>query len=188
MSAAQKANHTYEIVHSIYKKKDLSLPERVVIDGLKEHEANVALKQMLPELIHSDPVIKKIWNNAKEGRFQVNLYMRSLQYFLDEWSEGRIHYDGILPWAQFRAEVKLGLTTILEETGPGETIAVFTSGGTISSIIGEALEMNVQKRVAALNFSIRNTSYTSFFYSNGSFNLLGCNEIPHLPDDMITFV
>jgi len=107
---------------------------------------------------------------------------------MDEWSVGNIQVEGIEPWREFRLVVKKGLNTILQNTGKGETIGVFTSGGTIASITAEALNVADQTRVAAMNFSIRNTSLSSFLFSKNNFNLLSFNELPHLSDDMITFV
>ena len=64
----------------------------------------------------------------------------------------------------------------------------FSSGGTISSIIGEVLQLNDEIKIADLNFSVRNTSYSTLLYSNDEINLLSFNELPHLKEDMITFV
>lgn len=185
----QRQQHTYKIVKQEFLKKGIILPDAVELDGLREHEASDYLKEMLPELINQHPAFKKIWEKATENPKQrMVAFLRSLQYFLDEWAEGNIKGDNIMPWAEFRQDVKTALDTILESTGSGQIIAVFTSGGTISSIIGESLNMTDQKRIASLNFSIRNTSFTSFLYSKGAFNLLGMNEIPHLEKEMVTFV
>ena len=185
----RRQQHTFEIVRAAFLKKGISLPNAVELEGLREHEASDYLKDMLPELIDTHPSFRKIWENvADHPKQRLVAYLKSLQYFLDEWSEGNIAGKGVMPWIEFRQNVKTALDTILENTGSGETVAVFTSGGTISSIIGESLNMADQKRIASLNFSIRNTSFTSFLYSKGAFNLLGMNEIPHLEKEMITFV
>ena len=65
---------------------------------------------------------------------------------------------------------------------------MFSSGGTISAITAESLNIENEMKIADLNFSIRNTSFTSFLYSKEKFNLLSFNELPHLKEDMITFV
>jgi len=80
------------------------------------------------------------------------------------------------------------LKQILESTDKGETIGTFTSGGTISAITAEALGIKEERKVATMNFSVRNTSFTSFFFSQNNFNLLSFNELPHLEKEMITFV
>jgi len=185
----RRQQHTYEIVKSIFDENKLPMPEPIIENGLLEHEAHIAMTKVLPKLQSSVPFIKELMekNEANPARIKANNLL-IFQYFLDEWVEGRIEAEGILPWKAFRQEVKKGLDTILENTGSGETIAAFTSGGTIGSITAEALKITDEKRVIALNFSHRNTAFTSFFYSKGQFNLLGFNEIPHLEEEMITFV
>jgi hypothetical protein len=48
--------------------------------------------------------------------------------------------------------------------------------------------LNDEIKIADLNFSVRNTSYSTLLYSNDEINLLSFNELPHLKEDMITFV
>ena len=184
----QRQQHTFEIVKDIFDKNNLSIPEPILVDGLREHVGHTALDKILPALQQVMPfkeMIAKMQANPKRARANRLLLF---QYFMDQWVEGKIEVEGVVAWKDFRENVRTGLRTILDSTGSGETNAAFTSGGTISAITAEALKISDEKSVAALNFSIRNTSYTSFFYSKGKFNLLGLNEIPHLIEEMITFV
>jgi broad specificity phosphatase PhoE len=96
--------------------------------------------------------------------------------------------DGIIPWKDFRKNVRNGLKIILKSTETNQNIGAFTSGGTISSITAESLNIKDDLKIANLNFSIRNTSFTSFFYYKQNFDLLSFNELPHLKKDLITFV
>jgi broad specificity phosphatase PhoE len=107
---------------------------------------------------------------------------------LNLWAKDKIFVNGVIPWKDFRNNVKKGLTIILKNTKNNQKIGVFTSGGTISSITAESLNINDELKIADLNFSIRNTSFTTFLYSKETFNLLSFNELPHLEKDMITFV
>ena len=185
----QRQQHTYEIVKAAFKQHGLSIPDPIQLDGLKEHNATKAMKSMMPKLMESDPIVQKIWVEAGDDPSKKrSATMRCFQYFLDEWVEGNFIVEGVLPWKDFRRDVKQGLDTILHNTKAGETVAVFTSGGTISAITAESLQITNQKRVAALNYAIRNTSFTSFLYSKGMFNMLAFNELPHLPKEMVTFV
>ena len=185
----QRQRHTFEIVKSVFHDKNRPIPDPIMMDNLKEHQATAAMRLAMPELIKTHPFIKKTWEEAAVNpALKKSAMMRCFQYFMEEWAEGNIAVEGILPWSEFRENVKKGLGNILENTGSGETVAAFTSGGTISSITAESLNLTDQRRIAAMNFSVRNTSFTSFFYSKGQFNLLGFNELPHLEEEMITFV
>lgn len=185
----QRQQHTFDIVKDIFTKNGLSMPEPILVKGLTEHVGHEALDKILPQLQESVPLFKEMIAKIKANpqRARANRLLM-FQYFMDEWVEGKIEVEGVVSWKEFRQGVRVALKMILDNTDSGETNAAFTSGGTISSITAEALNIMDEKKVASLNFSIRNTSYSSFFYSKGRFNLLGLNEIPHLPKEMITFV
>ncbi len=185
----ERQKHTFEIVKDIYKKNNLPMPKPLMVDGLKEHVGHIALDKILPELQKTEPYIKEMVAKTKANpkRARANRLL-VFQHFMNEWVEGKIVVDEVVAWSDFRNNVRAGLKTILENTGSGETNAAFTSGGTISSIAAESLKISDEKVVASLNFSIRNTSFSSFFYSKGNFNLFALNELPHLPEEMITFV
>ena len=85
--------------------------------------------------------------------------MLAFRYFMEEWSEGNIDIPGIIPWATFRKSSLDAFRQIQENTGKGETIGVFTSGGTISSIVGQVIGIQTEAKVANLNYSIRNSSF-----------------------------
>ena len=144
---------------------------------------------LIPQLQKTDAYVKEMIAKTKLNprRDRANRLL-IFQYFMNQWVDGKIVVDGLVAWKDFRQNVKDGLTTILQHTGAGETNAAFTSGGTISAIAAESLKIMDEKVVASLNFTIRNTSYSSFFYSKGNFNLSSLNELPHLSEDMVTFV
>lgn len=184
----QRQQHTFEIVKNIFNKNNRSIPEPILVEGLTEHVGHEALDIALLQLQETTPfkeMIAKIQANPQRARANRLLMF---QHFMNQWVEGKIEVEGVVAWKEFRQGVREGLKIILESTGSGETNAAFTSGGTISSIAAEALKITDEKSVASLNFSIRNTSYNSFFYSKGRFNLLSLNEIPHLTEEMVTFV
>lgn len=185
----ERQKHTFEIVSSVYAKHKLPMPAPVFIPGLKEHSGPKASRNIMPTLIEQVPQLKR-W--FEEYQANPSLKKRNsllmFQYFMDQWAMGKIQVEGVESWEVFRQEVKKGLKMILAATDRGNTVGIFTSGGTISSITAEALNIQDEQRVSAMNFSVRNTSFTSFLFSKGQFNLLSFNELPHLEEGMITFV
>ena len=185
----ERQRKTFDIVANIFSDNNIAVPAAIIVQEMKEHSGPEAMQLAHPEMIHSHPHIKMLHEDVQSNpsKNKKNSLL-AFQYFMDEWAEGKIEVKDIEPWHVFRKEVKKGLDTILENTDRGETIGVFTSGGTISSVTAEALKVNDEKRITAMNFSVRNTSFTTFLYSRAQFNLLSFNEIPHLNDEMITFV
>lgn len=184
-----RQKHTFEIVKDLFLKAGKQLPEAVVLDGLKEHSGPEAVRFGVQKLMESDPDVQKwVTDMQSDSKLMKRNNLLIFQRFMNDWATGRIKVPEVESWAEFRTQTRRGLTTILEKTGKGETIGVFTSGGTISSITAEALNLTDEEQVAAMNFSVRNTSFSSFLYSKNNFNLLSFNELPHLPEEMITFV
>ena len=185
----KRQQHTFEIVKKVYDENNLFLPKPILEKGLLEHNGHKAMEHMLPTLIKTVPFVKELVEqiNANPERKKANSLI-IFQYFLNEWAEGRMNVEGILAWKAFRNEVKKGLNSILNDTGSGENIAAFTSGGTIASVTAESLKIECEKRVVTLNFSHRNTAHTSFFYSKNELNLFEFNQLSHLKQELITFV
>ena len=185
----QRQLHTYQIVADIYAKHKKVIPKAVIIGGLKEHSGTEAMYAAMPELIKNHPKVKEWFAEIEVNpKLKRRNNLLAFQYFMEEWAEGNINPEGIESWSAFRECVRGGLNTVLKNTGQGERIGVFSSGGTISAITAESLKIEDEKRILAMNFSIRNTSFSTFFYSKNQLNLLSLNEIPHLTDKMITFV
>ena len=180
---------TFKAVEEQYRKNEKNLPTPIIINGLKEHNGIETMKIALPDLIKTDPYLITLEKSTKrDPKNAMRNAMLGFQYFLSEWAEGNITVEGMPTWKEFRADVKEGLDQVLKATAKGETVGIFSSGGTISAITAECLGLTTEKAVAELNFSIRNTSFSSFLYTNKKFNLLSFNELPHLKKDMITFV
>ncbi len=184
----ERQKHTCEIVSGVFAQNNMSFPESVLVEGLKEHSGTEAVKLAYPQLMENERVKRLQQDIEANPKLMRRNTLLIFQYFMDEWSVGNIQVEGIESWRAFRLAVKKGLDNILQNTGKGETIGVFTSGGTIASITAESLNIADETRVAAMNFSIRNTSFSSFLFSKNQFNLLSFNELPHLQNDMITFV
>ncbi len=185
----ERQKHTYQIVREQYSQQNTPLPSPIVIPELREHEGTEAVRLAMPFLAETSAEVRRWLSESKaEPKKARRNSLLIFRYFMNEWAKNQVHVDGIPNWFDFRAEVKTGLQEVLKQTGKGETIGVFTSGGTISCIIAESLGLTDETKVTDLNFSIRNTSMTQFLYSNKAFNILSMNEIPHLSKNMITFI
>jgi broad specificity phosphatase PhoE len=180
-----RQQHTCQLV-----LEQLQLDKEInTIPELKEHQGTEAVKLAYPQLMDKYPQLRD-WKAEieKNPKLLGRNTMLIFQQFLGLWAESEIEVEGVESWPIFRKDTKIGFQRVLEQTGKGENIAVFTSGGTIASIVGDALMVGKESKIADLNFSIRNTSFSTFLYSKGKHNMLSFNEIPHLSEDLITFV
>lgn len=185
----RRQQHTCEIVAEQYIKNGLDFPKPIILEGLNEHQATEAMKSELPKMLENDTFLKNLFKEVEnDSKKRITNLMLGFKYFLHKWINKEITVNGIIPWDSFRSNVKKALKAIFNQTKKSEQIAIFSSGGTISSIVGESLEISKESIIADLNFSVRNTSFSTFFYSNNEFNLMSFNELPHLKEDMVTFV
>ena len=184
----QRQKHTLEIVAKKYKNSGLFIPKAIMLEGLNEHQATEAMKIEMPKMLEDEylkSLKEKLIRNPEKKH---SVMMLGFKYFFHKWVNNEIIVEGIIPWKEFRKNSINALNQIKSEIKKGEKIAVFSSGGTISSMIGEVLEIKKEIAIANLNFSVRNTSFSKLLYSDKETNLLTFNELPHLKDEMITFV
>ena len=187
----ERQKHTCEIVRQSYAKADHSFPESKVLPFLNEHQGPKALRNYIPQLLKEDPVIQKLfmeWQEDPNLKRRNNLLI--FQYFMKGWVNGKYVLEDaeIEPWQRFKERVKTGWLDLVAGTQKGESIAVFSSGGTISAIFAEVLNIQKEETIAELNYSVRNTSITKLMLSKENLNVLSFNEVAHLPKEMISFV
>jgi len=174
----KRHQQTFEGFAKAFSNNGMELPKPIYLDELNEHQVPEALKMAYDDYeINTNPNLKR--NNT----------IKIFELFMKEYASGRytFQHESIQSWEDFRIETKKGISKILERTSNGETIGVFTSGGTKSSIIGDSLTISEEK-IAELNLVIKNASFSQLLFSKNRLNVLSLNETPHLPNNLITFV
>ncbi len=185
----ERQKHTAAIVADCYRSSGIHLPEAHIITGLREHQGTAAMRAAIPQLVAANAAVQQWLMEAREdpSKKKRNTLL-AFRYFMQEWSEGRMEVEEEESWRTFRQRVREAWQEVLDATQRGETVAVFSSGGVIAAICAEVLEIERESKVAELNFSIRNTSFSQILYSRDTINLLSFNELPHLGKAQITFV
>jgi broad specificity phosphatase PhoE len=83
------------------------------------------------------------------------------------------------PWPQFRSRCASALQRLLDSAGPSQSIAVFTSGGTIACMCQVLLGLD-DRHTAQLSWSFVNSAVTKIFYRPGKLALGYVNNYAHL--------
>jgi len=189
----QRQMQTYEQVRDIYKQNKVELPDPIVIDGLAEHKGPETMRAVLPQLSEKYENVSKWLNDTKENPENKKAnHFRTFHFFMSKWATG--DHDIDIPdhlerWEDFQENVSKAIQQILSENEKGSTVAAFTSGGTIATVMGYALEMDNQDRIIEMNNYVRNSSVSQFLFSNGRIALHNFNDISHINDkELITFV
>ncbi|MEM6802560.1 MAG: histidine phosphatase family protein [Bacteroidota bacterium] len=180
-------------VQEAFEKNGKSWADPVELQELKEHQAPETLRFLMPQLIERFPQVKS-WVAAaeKDPNLERKTYLRIFHYFIEAWAKGEvadIQPDHLEDWATFRAETKKAIHSMLSANGKGKTVVAFTSGGTISAIVGHALNMPHEEQIIELNGKVKNTSITEFLFTPEKFSLQNFNTVPHLREkSLVTFV
>lgn len=186
----RRHQQTFDGFSTAFSSNGIKLPEPVYLNELNEHQALEAFKLGYDDFIMSNKNAHSLYEELKNNpHVQHSNYIQIFGLFFNEFVSGKYPLNGhpIQTWSDFRAQTKKGIATVLQNTGQGETVGVFTSGGTKSSIIGDSLDL-VDQKISQLNLAIRNTSFSQLYFTKNKLSILSINEIPHLTKELITFV
>jgi len=181
---------TFEGFNTAFLSEKIDLPSPIYLEELNEHQVPEALTLAYDNFVSQYKEAKKWLTEMNENpKLTRRNSIKMFELFLREYVSGcyNFEHESVQSWSDFRIQAKKGISNILKNTAKGETIGVFTSGGTISSIIGDVLEIKEEK-IAELNLAIRNASFSQLLFSENRCNVLSLNETPHLSKELITFV
>lgn len=180
---------TYSKVLEAYNNVGVNLPEPIYLKELVEHQGPDTLHVLKDQLIEKYPHLKEIASGSNGQSKKNNL--KIFTYFMEKWAMddlGLPHPPHLQKWSEFKELVYSGIPKITGPENKGKTVACFTSGGTISAMVGYALGVNDDAKMIGINGIIRNTSINEFYFSDGKLSLLAMNQVPHLSEEMKTFV
>ncbi|RJG06819.1 histidine phosphatase family protein [Noviherbaspirillum cavernae] len=158
----------------------LPMASRVDLDwqtdpGFNEYDHHEVMIRHRPEF--DDPAaVKHFFATTENARY---VFQQYFQESMARWMSGEHDADYREPWSAFRTRVVSALQRLIESAGQSQSIAVFTSGGTISTIAQHLLGLPDQK-VAELNWSLVNCAITKLLYRRGAVSLSYLNNFAHL--------
>jgi len=111
------------------------------------------------------------------NRNNVRDFFSTLRKALPVWSEGGLLNVGE-SWEHFQARIRASLQALIDDNG-AERVLVVSSGGPISALLREILQLSV-RHMMDLNLQTANTSLTRLQFKNGKARLQSFNGLPHL--------
>ncbi len=187
-----RQRRTGEVVRDTYLAHGRDFPELHVLPGLDEYPADDIMDTLLPMLRERETKIDSLareFEEAGEGKERYRAFHRLLEAVMARWiaadypPEGT---DGLLSWACFVGGVRNAFGAIMEQAGPGVSVAVFTSGGPVGISVQTALGAPDQS-AADLNWRVHNGSVTRFTFGAGRISLDGFNDVGHLAPALLTY-
>lgn len=163
--------------------------ELAVTPAFNEYLVEDILKSYLPVVAAANARIAEAKHDIHKDK---RLYMEILGEVARLWANGTDGPDGPVAetWASFRARVNEGIRSSVSGRNKNDTLAVFTSGGVIATIIGDILELSPEKTFA-LNWRIHNASISEIYFGRTGFALSSFNSVAHLrlptQPDLVTY-
>lgn len=180
----QRQKDTYRHFKSTYTSHGLWLPDSILLPELDEHQ----FTEVFEHYRKTDAAYDQKMLDGLDKKAVKKLVMRHFFKCYRRWLVGELDSYGFESWEKFKKHVEMAFSQLTAAMEQHQTVAVFSSGGVISYIVGIILELKDEYRME-LNWQIRNSSITELNYAkNGKYYLRGFNLVAHLEDGQVTYV
>lgn len=115
---------------------------------------------------------------AVKNPIQSAAYLKEIFHAaIARWTGGEYHHEYDESWPVFQQRIEQALHTLCDDLARHKPryALIFTSGGVISNIVGQVLELSLHKTFE-LNWAISNASISTLRLSNQDTKLLSLNE------------
>ena len=161
-------------------------PQAVQKDWLDEFPAHDIMEYGLPTLVGT-PLAKHIEIIKKQVGTGGPEFLEVLQYLCDCWITEELILPNIETGKSFKNRIAQGIDEMKAITDRGESIIIFSSAGSISSLFGAALDADPKKSLR-IAWALYNASITSMRGFQGDLMISSLNWIDHIPPSKRTFV
>jgi broad specificity phosphatase PhoE len=175
---------TARIVGDAYRQAGLDFATLTTLDEFDEYEGEAVMRNALPGLLEEDARIRELhraFEESKDPAERRKTFQKTFEAVIGRWVNGEISPAGVESWDAFSARVRRGFKAFLSESGQGERLAIFTSGGPIALAVQRALDLSPQNTLR-VSWMAQNCSYSEFIFSRERFTMSTFNSFPHLDD------
>lgn len=131
---------------------------------------------LLPEVVKGNPAVQAL---VEKGLSASKDYQKVIDAVFNYWVSPACNDARIQSWADYSGNARQALADVMQQQGSGKTVGIFTSGGTLATIVAQVLglggEQTYQLYEPAFNCSI-----TQLFYSGSKVSLSSFNDSCHL--------
>ena len=140
---------------------------------------------------HEDALQRLLSSTGEDGEELelMRTYFTVFRRVTRRWARGEIAPPGVEEsWQAFRARVASGVRRIMEESGRGATVGVFTSGGPVGSTVARTLGLG-DEQALELAWMVENATVTEVLFSGDQVSLKSFNAQPRIgAAEMVTGV
>ena len=106
-------------------------------------------------------------------------YQKVIDAVFNYWVSPACNDTRIQSWADYSGHVRQAMADVMREQGGGKTVGIFTSGGTLATLVAQVLGMNGDQTYQ-LYEPIFNCSVTQLFYNGDKVSLSYFNDCSFL--------
>jgi broad specificity phosphatase PhoE len=130
------------------------------------------IRHLGPILARENPAVAALLDT---GLKDSKGYQKIIEAVFKHWVSPQCDSAGIQSWAAYSEAVRSGLSELVRTQGSGKTVAVFTSGGTIATIVAQVLGMSGAQTYQFYE-PVFNCSVTQLLYSGERISLSYFND------------
>ena len=134
------------------------------------------VKHLLPKLVKTSPQLQQL---VARGLSSSKDYQKVIDAVFNYWVSPQCDEPLIRSWADYSTGVNGALQQVMAEQGSGKTVGIFTSGGTIATIVAQVLGLGGEQTYQFYE-PIFNCSVTQIFYSGEKTSLSYFNDRSYL--------
>lgn len=155
-----------------------------------EIENDAQIKHLLPAVVERNPGVKAL---VDKGLGNSKDYQKVIDAVFNYWVSPDCRNEQIQSWQEYSSLVRDALFDVMRQQGAGKTSAIFTSGGTLATIVSQVLGLGGDKAYQFYE-PVMNCSVTRLFYNGSRVSLSYFNDCSFLQvlgsqrsDDLISY-
>ena len=146
-----------------------------IAENFNEYHHSAIFSHYLPILSSSNEELAAAAQAGPNNLMTMSVFTA----LMDAWANDTSNTDAIESYRQFKERIRAGLDQIAADHGPKDTVAIFTSGGVICTIL-QAIFNNTPLHSFEMNWGINNAGISRIKQYPRKLHLCEYNNISHL--------
>ncbi|MFU8763584.1 MAG: histidine phosphatase family protein [Haliea sp.] len=130
------------------------------------------IKHLVPVVARANPQIQAL---VDKGLSSSKDYQKVIEAVFNYWVSPACNEPRIQSWSDYSGAVQAAVSAVIQAQGSGKTVGIFTSGGTIATIVSQVLGLSGEHAYKFYE-PIFNCSVTQLFYSGDKVSLSYFND------------
>jgi len=130
------------------------------------------LKYLVPEVVKTNPAVQEL---MARGLSSSKDYQKVIDAVFNYWVSPQCDEPRIQSWADYSQGARQAMQDLIKSQGAGKTVGIFTSGGTIATIVAQVLGLSGEQTYRFYE-PIFNCSVSQLFYSGTKVSLSYFND------------